>query len=107
MRKPQSEEHWRWPKKVEVENINTPGRVTRVDKEKYDAMRQTYLKVLPKSAPGLTAKEAQAAMISHLPQELFPKGAKSGWWMKTVQLDLEAKGLVKRNNSKPLMFFRL
>jgi hypothetical protein len=91
--------------KVEVENINTPGRVARVDKEKYDAMRQAYLKVLPKSAPGLSAKEAQSALIPMLPQDLFPDGAKSGWWMKTVQLDLEAKGIVKRENSKPLRFF--
>jgi hypothetical protein len=34
---------------------------------------------------------------AHLPQDLWPNGEKSGWWMKTVQLDLEAKGLVVRD----------
>ncbi len=92
--------------KIEVENINTPGRTTRVDRVKYEAMRKAYLAVLANGAPGLTAKEAQAALIPTLPQDLFPGGAKSGWWMKSVQLDLEAKGLVKREDSKPLRFHR-
>jgi len=93
--------------KIEVENINTPGRTSRVDRVKYEAMRKALLAVLPKGAPGLTAKEAQAALIPKLPQDLFPGGEKSGWWMKSVQLDLEAKGLVKREDSKPLRFHRL
>ncbi|MGE4571096.1 MAG: hypothetical protein AAEF72_07160 [Gammaproteobacteria bacterium] len=43
----------------------------------------------------------------YLPQDLFPERAKSFWWMKTTQLDLEAKGVIKRNNSKPLTWCRL
>ena len=93
--------------KIEVENINTPGRTTRVDRVKYEAMRKALMSVLPKGAPGLTAKEAQAALIPGLPEDLFPGGAKSGWWMKSVQLDLEAKGLVKREATKPLRFHRV
>jgi hypothetical protein len=41
-------------------------------------------------------------VIAHLPGELFPEGARVGWWAKTVQLDLEAKGVVVREKSKPL-----
>ncbi len=92
--------------KVEVENVNTPGRTSRVDRVKYEAMRTALLAVLPNGAPGLTAKEAQAALIPSLPEDLFPGGAKSGRWMKSVQLDLEAKGLVRREDSKPLRFHR-
>lgn len=33
-------------------------------------------------------------MLAHLPESLFPGGAKAGWWTKAVQLDLEAKGLI-------------
>ena len=93
--------------KVEVENINHPGLIERVDAEKYNATRKALLKVLTETAPGMTAKELQAAMIPHLPQDLFPGGAKSGWWMKTVQLDLEAKGLIRRAATKPLRWHRL
>ena len=40
-----------------------------------------------------------------LPDELFPGGKTSGWWLKTVQLDLEAKGLVTRSDTRPLRWF--
>lgn len=90
--------------KIEIENINKPGYTERVDKAKYDAMRNALLSVLPATSPGLTAAEAKEALKPGLPQALFPEGATSGWWLKAVQLDLEAKGLVLRENSKPLRF---
>lgn len=46
------------------------------------------------------------AVVPHLPDALFPKGEKAGWRVKTVQLDLEAKGLVLRENTKPLRWHR-
>lgn len=90
--------------KIEVENINTPGRVSRVDKAKYEAMKAAMLATLPGTAPGMTAKESKEAAKPHLPEALFPGGATAGWWQKTVQLDLEAKGVVIRENTKPLRF---
>jgi hypothetical protein len=32
---------------------------------------------------------------------------KAGWWIKTVQLDLEAKGFISRTQMKPLHWFRI
>ena len=93
--------------KIEVENVNHPGLIERVDAEKYTATRQAMLVVLTDQAPGMTAKELQAVMLPHLPQDLFPGGAKSGWWMKTVQLDLEAKGVIARASTKPLRWHRV
>jgi hypothetical protein len=90
--------------KIAVKNINTPGRTTNVDKAKYLAMKDAMLATLPKVAPGMTAKEAKEAAKPHLPDDLFPGGATSGWWQKCVQLDLEAKGVVIREDSKPLRF---
>jgi hypothetical protein len=51
---------------------------------------------------GLTQTEMMAAIKVQIDQTLFPNGAKSGWWMKTVQLDLEAKGQIVRIMGKPL-----
>ncbi|WP_147126622.1 DUF6958 family protein [Shimia ponticola] len=90
--------------KVVVENVNVPGHTERVDAAKYRAMREAYLATLTTDDPGMTAAEAKEALLPVLDQELFPGGAKSGWWMKTVQLDLEAKGLVQRAPTKPLRF---
>ena len=88
--------------RITVENVNVPGYRTRVDARMYHAMRQAMLRVLPSTAPGLTQVEIREAVVSHLPAELFPGGAKAGWWAKTVQLDLEAKGVVVREATKPL-----
>lgn len=92
--------------KIEIENIVSPGHKHRVDRVKYEAMREALLAVLPSSAPGLSVAEAKERLLPLLPQDLFPEGAKAGWWLKAVQLDLEAKGTIEREASKPLRLHR-
>lgn len=92
--------------RVAMRNVNTPGRETRVDAAKYGAMKQAMLTALPASQPGLTWADLKLRVLPLLPEDLFPGGAKAGWWLKGVQLDLEARGLVAREASKPLRFFR-
>lgn len=82
--------------RVSVENVNLPGRTNRVNAAKYQAMRDAMLQVLPAGAPGLTQAEIREAVLPHLPELLYPSGDTAGWWAKTVQLDLEAKGRVVR-----------
>lgn len=92
---------------IEVENVNIPGRVSKVNAVKYEAMRVALLEVLPQEPPGLSQAEMRAAVLPHLPQDLWPNGEKSMWWVKTVQLDLEAKGLVIRSReSRPTRWRR-
>lgn len=93
--------------KVSIENINHPGKTTRVDADKYEAMKQALLKTLPSTPPGLTAEELCEAVLAHLPEKLFPQGATAGWWRKGVQLDLEAKGIIAREDGKPLRLYKL
>jgi hypothetical protein len=69
-------------------------------------VKRAYLKVLPKTSPGLTTAEIHRRLLEHLPEALFPGGAKAGWWAKAVQLDLEAKGLVAREKTTPLRLRR-
>jgi hypothetical protein len=93
--------------KVTVENPNVPGYTSTVDAEKYDAMKKAIIKVTPKKSPGLTAAEMIAKVTPLLPDALWPGGEKVGWWQKTVQLDLEAKGILLRDTaSKPLRWYR-
>ncbi|NIN64673.1 MAG: hypothetical protein GTO63_08215 [Anaerolineae bacterium] len=88
--------------RVVVENVNVPGSTARVSAKMYYAMRRAMEKVLPSKEPGLTQAEIREAVVPHLPEALFPGGAKAGWWAKTVQLDLEAKGELAREATKPL-----
>jgi hypothetical protein len=92
--------------RIEIENFTSPGHVTRVDRAKYEAMRDALLQVLPAVAPGLTVAQAKEALLPLLPDALFPAGDKAGWWLKAVQLDLEAKGVVRREATKPLRLHR-
>ncbi|QYZ68743.1 DUF6958 family protein [Neotabrizicola shimadae] len=92
--------------RIEVLNVNAPHHVTRVDRAKYEAMRHALLAVLPDAPPGMTPAEAQAALLPHLDATLFPGGEKAGWWMKCVQLDLEARGVLARAPKAPVRLHR-
>ena len=93
--------------KIVVENINVPGSTNNVNKVKYLAMRKVLLRVVPKNNIGITQKQMLDMIQPHLPQGLWPGGAKSGWWMKTAQLDLEAKSIIRRNPTKPLTWYQM
>lgn len=88
--------------RIAVQNRNHPGTVRHVDARMYEAMKRAYLKVLPKTSPGLTLAQISERLLEHLPEDLYPDGVKAGWWAKTVQLDLEAKGVAVREKSTPL-----
>lgn len=92
--------------KIEVQNIASPGHVYRVDRRKYEAMRKALLAAVPKGAPGITVADAKQKLLPKLPQDLFPGGDKAGWWLKAAQLDLEAKGLLRREQASPVRLFR-
>jgi hypothetical protein len=88
--------------RIRIENVNHPGSSTSVDAAMYTAMRDALLEVLPAAAPGMTEAQMRQAVLPKLPAELYPGGARAGWWAKAVQLDLEAKGILKRETSRPL-----
>lgn len=65
-------------------------------------MRKAFVKILPAKAPGLSAPEIVEKVKPHLPEALFPGGATAGWWVAAVQLDLEAKAIIKRADGRPV-----
>ncbi len=88
--------------KVIVENVNVPGHKVALDARKYEEMRRVMVLVLPKEEPGMTQQEIRESVVKHLDEGMFPGGSKAQWWAKMVQLDLEARGLVDREPSKPI-----
>lgn len=88
--------------KIEIENVNKPGYTERVNREKYMAMRDALLAVLPMEMPGMKVPNAKQALLPLLPETLFPEGKTAGRWLKAVQLDLEAKKIIVRAPSKPV-----
>ena len=92
--------------RIAIENVISPGRVVQVDAAKYQAMKSAMLAVLPPKSPGITIADLTTRLLPRLSDEHFPGGAKAGWWLKAVQLDLEAKGIISSENSKPLRLHR-
>ncbi len=93
--------------KIEIENVGQPGKTYRVDAVKFSAMKDVVLATLPTQAPGMAVSELIAAVKPILPQDLFPDGEKAGWWVKAVQLDLEAKKIIARADKPPVRLYRL
>ena len=83
---------------IDVLNVNAPGKTYKRDAAKYEAARKAFLRLMPSKGPGLTQADLFEAMRKALPEF----GSTSGWWMKTVQLDAEARGEVVRDGGKPL-----
>ncbi len=90
-----------------VENVLRPGKTYRVDAGKNGAVEAAMLKIMPDGPPGLTVAELKARVLPHLPETLFPGGATAGWWIKSVQLDLEARGVIARTKTSPLRLHRI
>jgi hypothetical protein len=87
---------------IEILNVLQPGKTYSVNREKHDVMKTAVMRVLSNKAPGMTVEELGKAVLPHLPKALFPGGRTSGWWLKAVQLDQEARGTIKRETTKPL-----
>ncbi len=87
-------------------SLNTGTTNTRVSPERYAAVADALLKVLPSEGEGLTWPEIVEAVAPQVPQELFPEVKTVRWYSICVRLDLEAKGLVERLTGKKRLRFR-
>lgn len=92
---------------IEIENVGQPGKTYRVDATKFAEMRRAVLAVLPDAPPGMTPSTLIEAVKPLLDQTLFPDGATAGWWVKSVQLDLEAKKIIARAPKAPVRLWRV
>ena len=67
----------------------------RVTKATYDAYREALLKVIPADEEGIEYGALADAVSPYVPQEIYTTTS-PGWWVTSVKLDLEARGLIER-----------
>jgi hypothetical protein len=67
----------------------------RVDAARYAAMRVALLEVVPDDEPGVPFAALPKLVAEVLPKQVF-RGASIPWYVATVKLDLEARGLLRR-----------
>jgi hypothetical protein len=102
----QTREERRMSEKILVQNVGQPGKTYSVDAAKYAGMRKAVLAVTPSDPPGLTPAQIIEAVKPHRSETLFPGGETAGWWVKCVQLDLEAKGILNRAPKAPVRLWQ-
>jgi hypothetical protein len=92
---------------IEIENVGQPGKTYRVDAAKFTEMRRAVLAALPDAPPGMTPALLIETVKPMLDAALFPGGETAGWWVKAVQLDLEAKKIIARAAKAPVRLWRV
>jgi hypothetical protein len=90
--------------KIETRSPNKPGYRRNVDAAKYTVMKKALMSFFPRTGPGRTQNEMMAKARS-VDKRIFP-GTTSSWWAKCVQLDLEARGYLVREKTRPLRWHR-
>lgn len=90
---------------IRIENVLQPGKTYPVDAAKFETMKKALLAVVPDMPPRITPEEIIALVKPSLPDDLFPGGSTAGWWVKSVQLDQEAKGVIARS-FKPVRLYK-
>ena len=85
-------------------NVNHPEHRENLNADKYHIIREAMLEALPADS-WLPFSELEAAVRERLqrqavPKSLFPKPGSVRWYCKAVQLDLEARGEIKRQPKK-------
>lgn len=68
----------------------------RIAAAKYDATRKALLRVIPARAPGVAFADLPDLVRPLLPIAVFGRDPAVRWYVTTVKLDLEARGLVQR-----------
>jgi len=68
----------------------------------YALAHRTVLAVVPGQEPGITLNAYLAAMRSRLPEARgWDRSLSAGWYAMAMKLDLEARGELRRVNTKP------
>lgn len=91
--------------KIEVFNINNPGKSSFVQKDKYEEVKRGFKEYMPNKSPGMNQDEMARLVIEKVSDTVFDDKTKAGWWMKTVQLDLEARRVMFREKTKPIRWY--
>ena len=86
---------------IKAQNVNHPEYTENLNEEKYTHVRNAILETLADDGESLSFNDLRDGVAAYLdehdvPQHLFPKAGSVSWYTKTVQLDLEARGLIER-----------
>lgn len=71
-----------------------------IDARKYTTMRRALLQVIPTRSPGIAFADLVDLVRPLLPTAVYDCEVSIAWYVVTVKLDLEARGLVARSHER-------
>ena len=83
-------------KRVVARNPKKGKQPKRIDAEKYEVMRKALMKAIPRSKAGVRFMDLFDTIGGLLSRASLPGGGSLSWYLTTVKLDLEARGLIER-----------
>jgi hypothetical protein len=81
-------------------------KAVRIDQERYDILRASILRVLRSTGGGSHAELVRAVAADLNSRALAIEGSLE-WYLESVKLDLEARGLIARDATRSPVQFRL
>ena len=90
------------PTTVRLRNPDRTKKMPRMPKDRYAIARRAALALLPRNAPGITLAEFLDGMTKRLPKAKgWDRALSASWYAMAIKLDLEARGEIKRINTRP------
>lgn len=83
------------PEMVQALHPDPAKNGTRVTKSTYEAYCAALLATVPTAEEGIASTDLSQAVTPHLPPEVL-SSTSLGWYVTTVKLDLEERGLIER-----------
>ena len=83
-------------KSVKTRSIIKGSGGGRVMPEKYDAVKEALLAVIPRAREGIAVRDLPRLVAPKLPRTMLPRKGSASWLVTTVKLDLEARGVIER-----------
>lgn len=77
-----------------------------IERAKYDAMRAALLAVVPTEEPGVPFQGLGDRVRRRLPANVYTAEVSVSWYLTTVKLDLEARGVLRRLKGSPQRLVR-
>jgi hypothetical protein len=82
--------------KITTRNVTEGSGGTRIDRDRYELMKAALLEVVPQDEAGIAFMDLADALDPLLKARGWPADASVMWYLTTVKLDLEARGLLER-----------
>ena len=88
--------------RVQLRNPDPSKKMPRIAKDIYAIAPEAVHAIVPKQAPGITLNDYLAQMAGRLPKAPgWDSSLSANWLAMAIKLDLEARGKLKRVNTKP------